>query len=990
MRGITDGDRQTPIDPWRLIALERRTGELERCRADLMARVETLERTLAVGTPVATHRGAGAPARAAASVAPSGAPAPPRTWVPTAPRPEGSSAAQSPKASSVASTEASPPAPPMPATTPASAPAPQPPARSAWELTDLLAGRVLAWIGGAAVFIGVLLFLALAVAHGWIGPVARTLLAAGGALALLAAGCWLHERRGRTDAARIAVGCAIASLFATVVVATQVYGLVGAPLGLALSFGVGALAATLAVRWRAIPIAALGIVGALLAPVLVGAGLSAGSVAFVFVAASAAAVVIVWQRWPWLRFAVFACSVPQWAAWLLGGQDHAAALLTLAAFGALGFVVAVGFEVRVRASSLNAPALVLVAANAFALAIVGWAALGGFQDDGSAQAWIAALALAHLLAGGYRGWADRLSTELRHYLLALGVILADVAFGASANGLVLGLGWAAVTLACALRLRRPSAEVARFDAPLLGFGLGAHLGLVLVRALQVAPPHALGGLEPAAMLAVGLLATVSFSSARLLPESAGGYRVVLNALGLVTVAYLTALALSGTALVAAWAVEAVALAELDRRTDDRLAVVASLSFLAGAVVLALAMPGAGVPGSGVAGLDAATLAAGLATMASVRMGIALERRGALRRAVFVLAMLGVAYVSARMVEGVALVAAWALAAIVLGELARRADDLLGVAGALAYLTGAVVLALATPGAGVAFDGAAGLDAATLAGGVATVASAQLGLALGRRAALRTWLFVLAMLGVAYVSARMVDGVALVAAWSVVAVALGDLARRRGDATLVAGALGFLFAAATLATAAFAPPSGLVYGVAPLADAVAALIVVAAACAGLASVTAPGVVWVLGTSKLDGARLRRVLWGAASGWLLYLASLAIVSTFQPAAGVAAADVLDLTVRQQGQLLLSVLWSAVGLVALVLGLRVGSHTVRRSALVLLLVTTAKVFLYDMSTLDSLYRVVSFVVLGLLLLAGAHTWQRLRPRPLSDLREFDGVAR
>jgi uncharacterized membrane protein len=39
--------------------------------------------------------------------------------------------------------------------------------------------------------------------------------------------------------------------------------------------------------------------------------------------------------------------------------------------------------------------------------------------------------------------------------------------------------------------------------------------------------------------------------------------------------------------------------------------------------------------------------------------------------------------------------------------------------------------------------------------------------------------------------------------------------------------------------------------------------------------------------------------------------------------------------------------------------------------------------------MYRVVSFIGLGLLLLAGAFVWQRLRPRSLPDMREApDGI--
>jgi uncharacterized membrane protein len=51
------------------------------------------------------------------------------------------------------------------------------------------------------------------------------------------------------------------------------------------------------------------------------------------------------------------------------------------------------------------------------------------------------------------------------------------------------------------------------------------------------------------------------------------------------------------------------------------------------------------------------------------------------------------------------------------------------------------------------------------------------------------------------------------------------------------------------------------------------------------------------------------------------------------------------------------------------------------VLLLVAVAKVFLYDLSTLTAGYRVASFTVLGLLLLAAAYAYQQLRPPPSTD---------
>src|SRR4051812_39161031 len=55
-----------------------------------------------------------------------------------------------------------------------------------WE--DLLGGRVLAWIGGLAIAIGVALLFALAISQGWIGPTVRVALAGAGSIGLLALG----------------------------------------------------------------------------------------------------------------------------------------------------------------------------------------------------------------------------------------------------------------------------------------------------------------------------------------------------------------------------------------------------------------------------------------------------------------------------------------------------------------------------------------------------------------------------------------------------------------------------------------------------------------------------------------------------------------------------------------------------------------------------------------------------------------------------------
>ena len=114
----------------------------------------------------------------------------------------------------------------------------------------------------------------------------------------------------------------------------------------------------------------------------------------------------------------------------------------------------------------------------------------------------------------------------------------------------------------------------------------------------------------------------------------------------------------------------------------------------------------------------------------------------------------------------------------------------------------------------------------------------------------------------------------------------------------------------------------------------------------------------------------------------------MTPFQP--GLEGLALGELGVREQGQALLSGLWALTGFGVLVAGLLADRPELRRAALVLLGVTVVKVFLYDLSALSSIDRVASFIVLGLLLLGGAFAWQRMRPRPVPDLRVMPDALR
>jgi uncharacterized membrane protein len=71
--------------------------------------------------------------------------------------------------------------------------------------------------------------------------------------------------------------------------------------------------------------------------------------------------------------------------------------------------------------------------------------------------------------------------------------------------------------------------------------------------------------------------------------------------------------------------------------------------------------------------------------------------------------------------------------------------------------------------------------------------------------------------------------------------------------------------------------------------------------------------------------------------------------------------------------SALWMGYGAMLMVIGFWRRSAFVRWQALALIAATTAKVFIYDVSQLDRAYRILSFIVLGIILLAISFGYQR-----------------
>jgi uncharacterized membrane protein len=374
-------------------------------------------------------------------------------------------------------------------------------------LEELLGGRVLAWVGGFAIFTGVVFFLVIAVDRGWIGVEARVALAFLGSTALLAVGLFLYERRDQTDAAVAAVATALAALFASLTYATSVQDVVGREAGLVVAGLIGVVGATIAIRWRSQFVAALGILGALAAPVLVSSDTSTLALAFMVIALIATVAVLVWQRWGWLAIGAFLISAPQLAAWADDEGRLALPLVVLALNWCLFLVAAIGYELRVPTSALRASSASVLLVNAGFTVALGWYLIDDRGSSTGATAWVLGLTVAHIVLGGL-SFRERMSSEIAALLVAVGVGLSGVTLALALDGPALVVGWSAEAAILAWVARRTGEQRA------LVFSC-AFLALAALHVLaEEAPPDALLdgvgdlGQALAAVLSVGVAALV--------------------------------------------------------------------------------------------------------------------------------------------------------------------------------------------------------------------------------------------------------------------------------------------------------------------------------------------------------------------------------------------------------------------------------------------------------------------------------------------------
>ena len=829
----------------------------------------------------------------------------------------------------------------VPSTAAPSAPASSRPRRSAdlGELLarfDLLGARGLAIAGGTVTALGITLLFALAAERGWIGPVARVGAGALVSTLVFGAGLVVHRRYGQYVAALSAVGAGIAGAYATLAAATVLYGLVPDALALVLAGGIAGVAVVVALAWGSELVAALGLVGAALAPALeaADAGIEGASVAFGVVVLAATAVVAISRRWELLLAAVLVVVGGQ-AAWLVAADAPAGGWETLAVVAVLAWVVlasACTWQVTGGERAIGRIVGPMVLGDVGLLLLSGQ---GLLEAAGQRGVWLACAALCFGLC-----W---LAIRLVQPDLALVVLAGALALGAvAAANLVsedgLTLAWAAQSVVfsgLAFRFRDARLQL----AALVYLGLSAtHLLLasqplaelygptadwtVVVPTLAVAAAGAMAGLlAPRVYTATGEVGVLAFFS-----EIRGALR--RRRRGIVE----TLLFCATTLGVVAFGIAAV-----------------SLHFEAGHVALTAAAALAAVAGTIAAadrrapGLAAASLLASFAALAGAFAYDLQELSHGWAGPSLLSAAAGL------LASGVVLRARWATPApLGLASGAAAVSAFVGMFAALAVLvpddTSVGSRLWATAGAGAV--------------AVAYVSLAAWALRHPRLRNLATTLWALGLVALIVTELVATGGGQLFAIVVAATAALTAIVAYRirelrlwiaGAVLLSVDCLGVLVALTPLDHLLVANPD-------PASGVVALLGVAAAAVA--VGVTAP--------------RRRRWILAGAAGLTLYAVSLIVLELAMRVSGASLE-----TDFERGHTVVSAVWGLTGLTVLVVGVAHRSNRLRYAGLVLFGATLGKIFLFDLSELSSVARAASFVAVGGLLLVGGALVQRLGAR-------------
>lgn len=293
--------------------------------------------------------------------------------------------------------------------------APQPPKKpglGAW-----LAANWVYVISAASLALAGVFFVQYGIENGLLPPPLRVLAGIGFGLCLVLVAEWMRRRGGDDDAANTAAlpsvfaGAGVVSIFAAILAARQLYGLIGPEV----AFGGHLMAAALAVGlgWFYGPLlAAVGLLGAFAAPFIV-AGSAAPGVwlygYFGLVAAVGLAIGAV-RRWAWLPVLALGLGYAGSALFAVDGGEQAGWIATLVALALFAVILPQlsliprhsGPSLLLRGTAWPSPDVMI----AFGAAVVSTGFLTFLADSTPSHAMLALAALA-ALAVVYLLWAEK-------------------------------------------------------------------------------------------------------------------------------------------------------------------------------------------------------------------------------------------------------------------------------------------------------------------------------------------------------------------------------------------------------------------------------------------------------------------------------------------------------------------------------------------------------------------------------------------------------
>jgi len=803
------------------------------------------------------------------------------------------------------------PPPPPPPPSPARGPAPSFDWGRTVSAADLMGAKALAFAGGVVTLLGVVFFFVLAVNRGWIGPELRV--ACGGIASALvfAGGVWLRHRYGRTYSALSAVGVGIAGAYATLLAAVSLYDLISQPVALVIAGAIAAVGVGLSLAWSEEIVAGFGLIGAMAVPATLVFQGGLQQVGTAFVAIVFAGAAIVAVRERWWKLMQAAALVSVPQALTQVAQAHAPhAGIVVLALVFWLLYLGAGLAFQLRLGA----ALVSAPASFLTGGAIFGAVSAALLYDGAREG-VALL----VVAGVYLAVAAGLFRRLREPALLLGALgLAATAVGVAQllSGSSVAYAWAAEAAVLAWLTGR--VRDSRLQLPAL-----VYLGLALVHALafEANPrdfftdvPHPAKGAPVLVAIAVAALVFVRTQRSwdRVPPK--GILRALEPLLG--------------------W---------LDRRERAVDAGAYAVAAAAGAYAASLCMLELFGFQNGQVVVTCVWAAAGLAVAARWRLGFAWLALVLVKAVAFdVFTLTHVRYGISLSVVGGTL-----LAAGLVREVAKRGA--LTAEGAASIV---LSLPLAVAGALVLVHGHDGAVLVALGALYTGLAAATF-----RQRELATLLWVLGLTIAGYGEAIMLEGVWLVLAYTATAAALAAIARTVRERRLQAAALVYVIVAALITLVAETPPSQLVTATAHPGDGLASLLLLIGALSAFA--------WSLNWSE----RFR-----VAAGWVagalgVYAGSLAILEAAQR---LSPEDVH--TNFQRGQTAVSAFWGILALTSLYAGLRQRRGLLRGGGFILFAISLGKIFLFDLPSLSSAQRALSFLAVGAVLLLGGFFYQRL----------------